>query len=286
MKRLVCFLSAWILCVGPGWAQVELSGALDDGAVVLTWTNAGSWIVEGQSLTSLAGATEWVGVTTTETGRVAIPLAMLGDEGVMRVTQEAEVLPPAERARYRMVFDSVWSEETHPNGGYPGAAAHYTTVVGVNHNAAASFWAPGELATPGLEVLAETGGTVGYTAEITVEQTAGNAGDIFQFPGFTSPGVREVEFEITQAMPRVTVATMVAPSPDWFVGVSGLSLLGPDGNWMNVSRPLMVYDAGTEIGFSFSLNNPAESPPLPIFAFTFPPVGTVPYGTLRFERIE
>ena len=35
---------------------------------------------------------------------------------------------------------------------------------------------------------------------------------------------------VTTDHPRVTLVTMIAPSPDWFVGVSGLSLLDASGN--------------------------------------------------------
>ena len=42
---------------------------------------------------------------------------------------------------------------------------------------------------------------------------------------------------------------MVAQSPDWFVGVSGLPLLDAQGDWLS-SRSLNLYpwDAGTEEG--------------------------------------
>ena len=50
---------------------------------------------------------------------------------------------------------------------------------------------------------------------------------------------------------------MVAPSPDWFVGVSGLPLL--DDRWARWLRShevnLYPWDAGTEDGSEFSLNN-------------------------------
>jgi len=53
---------------------------------------------------------------------------------------------------------------------------------------------------------------------------------------------------------------MIAPSSDWFVGVSGLSLREND-QWLGqVSVDLYAYDAGTEEGSGFSLNNSATSP--------------------------
>ena len=54
---------------------------------------------------------------------------------------------------------------------------------------------------------------------------------------------------------------MIGPSPDWFVGVSGLSLLDSEGQWMSRRQvALYPYDAGTEDGTEFSLSNPPTNP--------------------------
>ena len=54
---------------------------------------------------------------------------------------------------------------------------------------------------------------------------------------------------------------MVAPSPDWFVGVSGLPLLDDQGRWLRSHEVnLYPWDAGSEQGSEFSRNNLATSP--------------------------
>ena len=57
---------------------------------------------------------------------------------------------------------------------------------------------------------------------------------------------------------------MIAPSPDWIVGVSGLSLnVGDD--WINsLNVPLALYDAGTEEGTIPVMSTLATSPHQPI----------------------
>ena len=56
-------------------------------------------------------------------------------------------------------------------------------------------------------------------------------------------------------------APQTAPSPDWFVGVSGLTLLDAQGDWVeSLQVDLYPWDAGTENGGGFSLSNPATSP--------------------------
>ena len=54
---------------------------------------------------------------------------------------------------------------------------------------------------------------------------------------------------------------MIAPSPDWFVGVSGVSLLDGADEWRQSHVvELFPYDAGTEDGTEFSLSNPDTNP--------------------------
>jgi len=66
---------------------------------------------------------------------------------------------------------------------------------------------------------------------------------------------------VTQSFPLVTVTSMLAPSPDWFVGVSGLSLLDGTNNWKNREEvELFVYDAGTDSGTNYNSGNSNTSP--------------------------
>ena len=71
-----------------------------------------------------------------------------------------------------------------------------------------------------------------------------------------------VDFTVTTAHLLVTLLSMIAPSPDWFVGVSGLSLRNAtDDGWQpSLTVELFPYDAGTEEGTAFSLSNAATSP--------------------------
>ena len=53
---------------------------------------------------------------------------------------------------------------------------------------------------------------------------------------------------------------MIGPSPDWFVGVSGRSLLDGSDWRSSYTVDLFPYDAGTEDGENFSLSNDATDP--------------------------
>ena len=55
--------------------------------------------------------------------------------------------------------------------------------------------------------------------------------------------------------PYVSVTSMIAPSPDWFVGVDTLDLCD-DSSWVNeVVRPAFPYDAGQFLCRLFHYSN-------------------------------
>ncbi len=83
---------------------------------------------------------------------------------------------------------------------------------------------------------------------------------------------------------------MIAPSPDWFVGVSGLSLIA-NGQWSEqLVVPLFAYDAGTDSGASYTSPNSDTQPRANIQR-----IETLPFlvdsevpsiGTFTFVRID
>ena len=67
---------------------------------------------------------------------------------------------------------------------------------------------------------------------------------------------------------KVSVISRLVPSPDWFVGLSGLELC-KGGKWIEESvEDLGPYDAGTDRGFTFTAPNWPENPPKPISKIT------------------
>lgn len=107
-------------------------------------------------------------------------------------------------------------------------------------------------------VLANTsllGATGPLRAEIQTAIEAEEALTIIQGNGLeTSTGTVIIEeFPVNTNFPLVTLTSMTAPSPDWFVGVSGLSLLDEQGQWVQERQVVLVpYDAGTDDGDSYT----------------------------------
>lgn len=189
-------------------------------------------------------------------------------------------------ARYRVTFEATWTEATHPTD-FP-SNPHFSPLIGGTHNAGVVFWEPGGIATWGIERMAEAGRFVELQAEIEAAMVLGDAETVIQQAGTPSPGVRTKEFTTHESHPLVTVVTMVAPSPDWFVGVHSVTLL-VGGQWVEeVSFELMPYDAGTDAGVTFTSPNEDITPHIPIVEIgaQFPFNGGGPLGTMTFELLE
>ena len=159
-------------------------------------------------------------------------------------------------AQCNLTFDAVWSSETHPIE-FP-ASAHFSGLVGGTHHDGVSFWQPGGFATPGIRSMAETGSKTLLLGEVQDAVDNGTADAAISGGSIPlSPGVVDVDFPVTLEFPLATVVSMIAPSPDWFVGIHGLSLF-EQGRWNETTVvQLPPYDAGTDSGTTFtSPDNP------------------------------
>ena len=74
--------------------------------------------------------------------------------------------------------------------------------------------------------MAEQGRKTRLDAEVAAAVAEGRAQQVLSGGDVPlSPGTVSLDFDITRDHPLVTLVSMVAPSPDWFVGVSGLGLI-------------------------------------------------------------
>ena len=165
----------------------------------------------------------------------------------------------AQSATYSVTFQGTWTTTVTPDG-VPGGA-HFSPLIGAVHNDQVTFWSEGGTASAGIESMAEVGGTNALKTDITA--AGSNAGAVIERIGnIGATATVTADFTVTSTHPLVTLLTMVAPSPDWFVGVSGLSLRNAtDDGWQpSLTVDLFPYDAGTEEGTEFSLSNAATSP--------------------------
>lgn len=186
-------------------------------------------------------------------------------------------------ADYTVTFDATWSAATHPQS-FPGNP-HFSGLIGGTHHDGVAFWADGALASTGIKQMAEWGSKSALTAEVNAAIGAGQAGVVISGGGIgTSPGQVAVSFTISPEFPLVTLTSMVAPSPDWFVGVAGVNLLVGE-EWISeLTIDLYAYDAGTDSGVNYTSSDLPTSPADPIAAITGGPFAAgVPLGTLTFR---
>jgi hypothetical protein len=190
---------------------------------------------------------------------------------------------------YQVTFEATWSASTHPTA-YP-ANAHFSPLVGGVHTANVAFWAVGEIASDGIEQMAETGGTSILRGEVEAAIDAATASAVISGAGVDSPGSVSTTFEVSTEYPLVTLVTMVAPSPDWFVGVHDLDLR-QGGGWIDeLTVELAGYDAGTDSGLDFTSANADTMPREPIallgapFSTTGPLLGRYTFTRLTSEPL-
>ncbi|RLT43172.1 MAG: hypothetical protein DWI57_04745 [Chloroflexi bacterium] len=193
---------------------------------------------------------------------------------------------PSPTARYDIVFEALWSQATHPHpngaGAFPGDA-HWSPLVGALHKSGLELWQVGTLASAGMEQMAETGGTTLFNQEIDAAIAITTANTRLNGPGLLSPAVITLTDVLVDGnYPYLTLVSMVAPSPDWFAGVSGLSLKDDQGQWQEqIVVDLYPYDAGTEEGSGYSLTNPDTLPHLVIYSLT----GVSPFSSQPVARL-
>lgn len=134
----------------------------------------------------------------------------------------------------------------------------YITPVFVGLHDGSFDLSNGGMATPGLEALAELGDTSGLTTEFLggapgrISQTLGG--------GPLAPGTSvSGDFVIGAGSDQLTLATMILPSSDFFLGnisVPAFDLSGFDGTPLTFTLA-SIYDAGTELNdFADSPGNP------------------------------
>ena len=197
--------------------------------------------------------------------------------------------PTAVTARYHVTFESAWTRETHPTD-FP-SSAHFSRLVGGTHSSRVRFWQAGAQASRGIKDMAERGRTSPLDSEVQAAIAAGTAYSLILGGAIDRvPGEATAEFEIGREHPLVSLVSMVAPSPDWFVGTDSLSLV-EGGDWV-AEKVVTLYpwDAGTDSGPSYGSPDQASQPAQTIHRLEGYPVAAggvvAPFGSYRFRRVN
>lgn len=200
--------------------------------------------------------------------------------------KEQEVITE-ETATYTVTFKGKWTSVTHPNS-YP-TNDHFSTLIGLTHASNVSIAKEGTKATPGIKSLAETGSTSPLTTELNAI-TSNNEGKIIMANGGVTTGSSSVsvDFTIHKNTPHVSLVTMLAPSPDWYVGALNVNLYNGETFNSSITVDAVLYDAGTDDGISYTSANSPTNPQDNITKLVSAPIGNgssvATVGTFTFVK--
>lgn len=194
-------------------------------------------------------------------------------------------------ATYNITFTNFWNDSDH--GPLP-SSPHWSPLVGVNHNSQITFLETGSIASQGIEDIAENGVNSNFNNDVLTSIANGtseqyiNGSSLFLSNGNT---IEINNVEISEDFPRLTLVSMIAPSPDWMIFINGVNLRNESNNdWKSsVNLDLFVYDSGTDSGSTYSAANADITPHLPITSLK----GTLPFNdekvatlTITLQSIE
>jgi hypothetical protein len=196
-------------------------------------------------------------------------------------------------ANYNVSVTTSWNASDHGSMASPNNLPddpHWSPLALVTHKNSNEFMEVGALSSLGVQNIAETGNTSNFQNEFNIAKDAGNADQYFQ-SGFSPRGAISTasidNITISEAYPLVTFLSMIAPSPDWFIGVNSETLrsgnISINNGWKNTySMDLFVYDAGTDDGLDYQSSNAASNPKVGIFKINTMPINGIKVATATF----
>jgi hypothetical protein len=170
-------------------------------------------------------------------------------------------------ATYRVELTPLWTKANFPFE-YPDTSLihkpHFSGLIGTGHNAGYHLFAAGQPPTPGLERLSEMGKHDPLDSEIKAAIAAGNALALTEsdpLKDFSETATAEVSVDATH--PMVSLVAMIAPSPDWFAGVSDVNLM-ENGSWAATKTvDVFAWDSGGDNGTTYLADDDDADPKQP-----------------------
>ena len=196
--------------------------------------------------------------------------------------------PVFSEARYSVEITGKWKA---PEFAVPGGV-HFTTVLGMIHNNETYLWKENTKASFGVENVAESGNPNPMLSEIDSAIATGKAISLVVMTAPAPTGITKVNIYCNSNYSYISLETMLAPTPDWFTGLSGFNLF-ENKKWISDTKVnLYPYDAGTEDGDVFGYYNPESMPqknvqlltPLTASILANGNSALAPIATIRFTK--
>jgi hypothetical protein len=192
-------------------------------------------------------------------------------------------------ASYKIIIKGTWAAPQHS---IP-TTEHFTQFIGLIHSSECNVYKLGSLASLGVEDVAERGNSVVLKREMDSLIVINKALSKFflTIPGIIGKDSTNISVNIKNS--RISFESMLAPTPDWFVGIDSYNLI-ENGKWVtDITIPVYGYDAGTEEGDVFGYANPATVPQRPITLMTSANASAIangnaiiaPFASVRFVKL-
>ena len=121
----------------------------------------------------------------------------------------------------------------------------------------------------------------------------GFVSNVYETGGVSTPGgYTSTKIMVQNMYSMVSLITMIAPSPDWFVGVDSYDLCGMNGWKESVTMDLLPWDAGTGEGLTYRPKTGDTMPVNVIMRITpnsnsdIGKHANVTFATVTFTRVE
>ncbi len=191
-------------------------------------------------------------------------------------------------ATYDISLTTIWNTTSHTS--VPGGA-HWSPLIGATHNTTNEFLNIGDLATLGIKNVAEIGNNSEFINEINSAIGASKADKVLQ-DGFSPSAGNNSNasfsgITISEFFPLVTLVSMVAPSPDWFIAINSLNMRSGNptvnNGWKETfTMDVFAYDAGTDNGTDYGSGDAPSSPFVPVTMVSGFPINGNKMATITF----
>ncbi len=194
-------------------------------------------------------------------------------------------------ATYRVTFEPDFTQANFPTD-YPTNPTFSGILVAV-HEPGMSVFKIGQPASAELQTLAETGDNTAL-ASFLASQGGMDSSD-FIVMNLTDAGgptqAQSVNISIDPDKTSISFLAALSPSPDWFVGVDGQTMIASANSLVDVLEvDLAPLDAGTDSGATYMDPDNPTSPQGVVSVINGAPFSqggfTPVLGRLRFERTD
>lgn len=179
----------------------------------------------------------------------------------------------ASSAIYEVTFDINWNKDDFPVN-YP-SNPHFSKIIGWSHSSTSNFFALESMASEGIQKMAELGATAPLSDEINQKISDGEGHELIIGENLGSGvGKITVEVNVNKKHPSITLATMIAPSPDWYLAVVNITLLENEEFVKEKVVTASIYDSGTDSGTDYTSSNEITNPQESISKLSYAPLSS------------